>query len=62
MARDSDPDPISRHFPLLRSRDFAPREVANEVDQPTHWLVGLRLALVVLLITVAVVAAIVINA
>ena len=62
MASADDPDPIRRRFPFLRSRDFAPRTIGNEVDQPTYWLVQVRLALVVLLITAVVVAAIVINA
>jgi hypothetical protein len=62
VARNSESDPIRRWFPPSNVRDFAPPETANEALQPTHWLVGLRFALVVLLITVAVVAAIVINA
>ena len=62
MARNSESDPVRRWFPTGNVRDFAHPDAANEVLQPTHWNVRLRLALVVLLVTVAVVAAIVINA
>lgn len=62
MPRRNEPDPIRRWFPTHHIRDFAPPEVANETLQPTYWSVRLRLALVVLLLTVAVVAAILIYA
>ena len=53
---------MRRWFPVQNVRDFAPPETANETLQPRYWAVGLRMALVVFLLTAVIVAAIVINA